>query len=60
MTLMGYACDRYNPIFMNDGMYDQLVLQSYGADTYAQLQRIQTTRDPDGFFAKRQGGFKFA
>ena len=51
---------RYNPIFMNDGMYDQAVLQSYGNATYQQLKQVQQNRDPNGFFSQRQGGFKFA
>lgn len=50
----------HNPIFMNDGMFDQKVLESYGADTYAKLKSIQGKYDPKGFFAKRQGGFKFS
>lgn len=49
-----------NPIFMNDGMFDQQVLQSYGAATYQKMKQVQISRDPNGFFSKRQGGFKFS
>ncbi|KAL9084013.1 MAG: hypothetical protein Q9165_008289 [Trypethelium subeluteriae] len=50
----------YNPIFPNDGMFDQQVLQSFGNSTYQQLKTIQQRRDPNGFFSQRQGGFKFS
>ncbi|KAF2229605.1 FAD-binding domain-containing protein [Viridothelium virens] len=50
----------YNPIFPNDGMYDQQVLQSFGNSTYQQLKTIQQRQDPNGFFSQRQGGFKFS
>lgn len=45
-------------IFMNDAMYDQQVLQGYGADTYQRLKVVQKEYDPIGFFPGRTGGFK--
>lgn len=50
----------YNPIFMNDAMYDQDVLRSYGNTTYDRLKATHEMYDPKGFFATRQGGFKFS
>lgn len=44
---------------MNDAMYDQTVLQSYGHENYRRLKSIAKDVDPDGFLATRQGGFKF-
>lgn len=49
----------HNPIFMNDGMYDQKVLESYGDVNYQKLKAVAQSVDPTGFFANRQGGFKF-
>ncbi|ODA80710.1 hypothetical protein RJ55_03669 [Drechmeria coniospora] len=49
----------YNPIFMNDAMYDQDVLRSYGSENYARLRSTHEVYDQQGFFSKRQGGFKF-
>ncbi|KAK2616288.1 hypothetical protein QQS21_000722 [Conoideocrella luteorostrata] len=49
----------YNPIFMNDAMEGQDVLRSYGNETYARLLSTHEAYDPHGFFAERQGGFKF-
>ncbi|PHH88798.1 hypothetical protein CDD83_7047 [Cordyceps sp. RAO-2017] len=49
----------YNPLFMNDAMADQKVLQSYGEDNYQRLKAIHQKYDPDDFFSTRQGGFKF-
>lgn len=46
--------------FMNDAMYDQQVLQGYGADTYQRLKTVQKEYDPIGFFPGRTGGFKLA
>lgn len=51
--------EEYNPTFLNDAMYDQKPLQSYGQDTYARLKSIQHKYDPTGFFLGRTGGFKF-
>jgi hypothetical protein len=53
------AVEEYNPIFLNDAMYDQKPLQSYGHDTYDKLKSIQQKYDPAGFFPSRTGGFKF-
>lgn len=49
----------YKPIFMNDAMYDQKVLQSYGEETYQRLKATHSAYDPAGFFATRQKGFGF-
>jgi hypothetical protein len=47
----------YNPLFMNDATYDQDVLASYkDSDKFRQLQK---SIDPEGFFAKRAGSFKY-
>lgn len=55
----GAANDDYTPpIFMNDAMADQQVLQGYGSATYSRLKTIQRTYDPSGFFPSRTGGFK--
>lgn len=49
----------YNPLFMNDALDTEPVLESYGLDTYTRLRSIQHAYDPDGFLATRQGGFSF-
>ena len=49
----------FNPLFLNDAMYDQDPLRSYGEATYEKLRGIQRERDPEGLFSKRTGGFKF-
>lgn len=49
---------QYRPIYLNDAMYDQHPLQSYGNNAYARLASIQKAVDPNGFFAGRTGGFK--
>lgn len=51
--------EEYNPTFLNDAMYDQKPLQSYGQARYDRLKRIQKTYDPSGLFPTRTGGFKF-
>lgn len=48
----------YNPVFLNDAMYSQEPLKSYGAATYNKLKRIQQEADPNGLF-ERTGGFKY-
>lgn len=48
----------YRPLFMNDAMFNQNPLRSYGEETFARLKEIQKLRDPEGFLARRQGGFK--
>ena len=45
---------------MNDAMYDQDVLRSYGNTTYDRLKATHEMYDTKGFFATRQGGFKFS
>lgn len=49
----------YNPLFMNDAMYDQQVLQSYSAETYDRLRYPHSIYDPARFFSARQKGFTF-
>lgn len=44
---------------MNDAMYDQKVLESYGDATYNRLKATHEAYDPEGFFATRQGGWTF-
>lgn len=51
--------EEYNPTFLNDAMYDQKPLQSYGQATYDRLKSIQKAYDPSGLFPTRTGGFKF-
>jgi hypothetical protein len=50
----------WNPLFLNDAMYNQDAVQSYGDDTFAKLSQIQKSRDPAGFFSKRTGGPRYA
>lgn len=55
----GTLTSQYSPpIFMNDAMYDQEVLQGYGNSTYARLKSIQRWYDPSGMFTSRTNGFK--
>ncbi|KAH7370611.1 hypothetical protein BKA65DRAFT_445597 [Rhexocercosporidium sp. MPI-PUGE-AT-0058] len=57
--IAGGANDGYQPpIFMNDAMTDQKVLQGYGNETFARLRSVQKAYDPIGFFPSRTGGFK--
>jgi len=51
--------EEYNPTFLNDAMYDQTPLQSYGRSNYEKLKAIQKSVDPEGFFPGRTGGFKY-
>ncbi|RCI16020.1 hypothetical protein L249_1970 [Ophiocordyceps polyrhachis-furcata BCC 54312] len=48
----------YNPLFMNEAMDDQPVLQSYGHETHMALKVFQQRYDPTGLLSTRQGGFK--
>lgn len=50
---------RYNPIFMNDAMYNQDVLRSYGDATFDRLKAAAAEYDPTGFFSTRQKGWGF-
>jgi FAD/FMN-containing dehydrogenase len=50
----------YNPIFMNDAIEGQKVLESYGEDTYQRLKGIADSYDPEGLFSTRQNGFTFS
>lgn len=45
---------------MNNAMYRQDVLRSYGNATSRRLEAIRRRYDPTGFFSRRQGGFKLA
>ncbi|EGX91944.1 FAD-binding, type 2 [Cordyceps militaris CM01] len=49
----------YNPIFMNDALSSQPVLQSYGEQNRARLMAIQSAYDPHGFLMNRQDGPAF-
>ena len=51
--------EEYNPLYLNDAMYDQKPLQSYGQRNFDQLKSIQQKYDPSGFFPGRTGGFKY-
>ncbi|TVY29461.1 putative FAD-linked oxidoreductase [Lachnellula hyalina] len=51
--------EEYNPLFLNDAMYDQKPAQSYGNNSYERLRAIQKNVDPNGFFPTRTGGFKY-
>ncbi|TVY21400.1 putative FAD-linked oxidoreductase [Lachnellula arida] len=51
--------EEYNPLFLNDAMYDQQPAQSYGNNSYERLRAIQKHVDPNGFFPTRTGGFKY-
>ncbi|KAF7569057.1 GlcD FAD FMN-containing dehydrogenase [Pyrenophora tritici-repentis] len=53
----GMPKDLYLPLFMNDAMWDQPVLQSYR--DYEKFKALQKSVDPNGFFSTRSGGFKF-
>lgn len=50
----------YGPVFLNDAMFDQDPLRSYGSENYERLKRIQKEVDSDGLFPSRTGGFKLA
>lgn len=47
----------YLPYFMNDAAGDQDVMKSYR--DYEKFKALQKREDPDGFFSKRAGGFKY-
>lgn len=49
----------FNPLFMNDGMYNQNVQRFFGDGVYEKLKTIQRNRDPEGLFHRRTGGFKY-
>lgn len=49
----------FNPVFMNDAMYNQDPLRSYGDEIYQRLAQIQKQVDPQGLFSKRTKGFQF-
>lgn len=49
----------FNPLFVNDAMFNQDQKRFYGEGTYKKLRDIQRKSDPEGLFRKRTGGFKF-
>ena len=53
----GMSQNLYMPLFLNDAMWDQPVLQSYR--DYAKFKALQESVDPNGLFSTRSGGFKF-
>ena len=53
------GASQITPLFMNDGMYDQATSLFFHDADYQKLKSIQQKRDPNGFFSKRTGGFKF-
>lgn len=57
MDEAGIPKDTYLPLFLNDAMYDQPVLQSYR--DYEKFKALQKSVDPQGLFSTRGGGFKF-
>ncbi|KAI9172775.1 FAD-binding, type 2 [Paramyrothecium foliicola] len=56
---LDYIRSSYNPIFMNDAIKGQKVLESYGQETYLRLKDIHERYDPEGLLSTRQGGFTF-
>lgn len=49
----------YNPIFMNDAMYNQDVYRSYGPENHDRLKKTQRQYDPEAFLSGgRQKGWK--
>ncbi|KAF1828922.1 FAD binding domain-containing protein [Decorospora gaudefroyi] len=57
MEEAGLPPDMYLPLFINDAMFDQPVLQSYRE--YEKFEALQRSVDPDGLFRTRFGGFKY-
>ncbi|KAF1935820.1 FAD binding domain-containing protein [Clathrospora elynae] len=53
----GLPQDLYLPFFMNDGMGDQAITQSYR--DYEKFKALQESVDPNGLFSTRAGGFKY-
>jgi len=53
------AYEEYDPIYSNDAMFGQQPYETYGDGSYARLKAIQKVVDPNGFFPKRTGGFKY-
>lgn len=53
----GQDADLYLPLFMNDAAGTQNVTGSYR--DYTKFKALQEKMDPDGFFSKRGGGFKY-
>lgn len=51
--------EQYSPTFLNDAMFDQKPLQSYGQANYNRLKSIWQSVDPAGFWSTRMNGFKF-
>lgn len=53
----GMPSNMYLPLFMNDAMWDQPVMQSY--KDYNKFKALQRQVDPNGFWSTRAGGFKY-
>lgn len=49
----------FNPLFMNDAMFNQDQRRFFREGTYDKLKATQRERDPKGLFHQRTGGFKF-
>jgi hypothetical protein len=54
----GVEYGAYNPYFMNDAGLDQHVMGSF--KDMAKFEALQKSVDPNGFFAKRAGGYKYS
>ena len=48
----------FNPLFVNDAMFNQDPKRFYGQGTYEKLRALQRKWDPEGLFRERTGGFK--
>jgi hypothetical protein len=53
----GMPTDMYMPLFLNDAMWDQPVMQSY--KDYEKFKTLQKSVDPNGLWSTRAGGFKY-
>jgi hypothetical protein len=53
----GMPSDMYMPLFLNDAMWDQPVMQSY--KDYEKFKTLQKSVDPNGLWSTRAGGFKY-
>ena len=57
MKEAGIPSDTYLPLFLNDAMWDQPVMQSYKG--YEKFKALQRQVDPNGLWSTRAGGFKY-
>ena len=53
----GMPNNMYMPLFLNDAMWDQPVMQSY--KDYNKFKALQKQVDPAGLWSTRAGGFKY-